>query len=147
MVIQIGKACSQSKHCCGEDFHWKLAHQLTDEYDEIRLEDLNLQGMKALWGRKVSDLGFADFVVKLKYIAAKKGVKIVFVDKGYPSSKTCSACGAVNEALDLRERNWQCNDCGAVHDRDRNAAINIYRVGASSLEGEDVRPCLHGSPC
>ena len=58
------------------DFHWKLAHQLTDEYDEIRLEDLNLQGMKALWGRKVSDLGFADFVKKLVYVAQKKGVKI-----------------------------------------------------------------------
>ena len=56
-----------------EDFHWKLAHQLTDEYDEIRLEDLNLQGMKALWGRKVSDLGFADFVKKLVYAYTKEG--------------------------------------------------------------------------
>ena len=130
-----------------EDFHWKLAHQLTNEYDEIRLEDLNLKGMKALWGRKVSDLGFADFVKKLVYIAQKKGVKITFIDKWYPSSKSCSVCGAVNEALNLRDRNWRCNDCGTVHDRDRNAAINIFRVGASTFEGEDVRPCLHGSPC
>ena len=81
------------------DFHWKLAHQFTDAYDEIRLEDLNLQGMKSLWGRKVSDLGFADFVTKLAYIAQKKGVKITFIDEWYPSSKTCSACEAVNEAL------------------------------------------------
>ena len=125
------------------DFHWKLAHQLTDAYDEIRLEDLNLQGMKALWGRKVSDLGFADFVKKLVYIAKRKGVKIKFIDKWYPSSKTCSACGVVNETLDLRDRNWQCNDCGITHDRDRNAAINIYRVGASTHEGEVVSP---GSP-
>ena len=101
-----------------EDFHYELAHQLTDEYDEIRLEDLNLKGMKRLWGRKVSDLAFADFVVKLKYIAAKKGVKITFIDKWYPSSKTCSACGAVNEALNLRDRYWQCNDCGTTHDRE-----------------------------
>ena len=86
-----------------EDFHWKLAHLLTDAYDEIRLEDLNLKGMKSLWGRKVSDLAFADFVAKLKDIAAKKGVKIVFIDKWYPSSKTCSACGAVNQALNLRD--------------------------------------------
>ena len=126
-----------------EDFHWKLAHQLTDEYDEIRLEDLNLQGMKALWGRKVSDLGFADFVKKLVYIAKRKGVKIKFIDKWYPSSKTCSACGVVNETLNLRDRNWQCNDCGITHDRDRNAAINIYRVEASTHEGEVVSP---GSP-
>ena len=130
-----------------EDFHWKLAHQLTDAYDEIRLEDLNLQGMKVLWGRKVSDLAFADFVVKLKYIAAKKGVKLKFIDKWYPSSKTCSACGAVNETLNLRDRNWQCNSCGAIHDRDRNAAINIYRVGASTLEGEDIRGGSPSNPC
>ena len=127
-----------------EDFHWKLAHQLTDEYDEIRLEDLNLKGMKALWGRKVSDLGFADFVKKLVYVAQKKGVKITFIDKWYPSSKTCSVCGAVNEALNLRDRNWRCNDCGTVHDRDRNAAINIFRVGASTDEGEVVSPSSDG---
>ena len=126
------------------DFHWKLAHQLTDKYDEIRLEDLNLKGMKALWGRKVSDLGFADFVVKLKYIASRKGVKLKFIDKWYPSSKTCSACGAINETLNLRDRTWQCDSCGAIHDRDRNAAINIYRVGASTLEGEVVRPDSSG---
>ena len=125
------------------DFHWKLAHELTDEYDEIRLEDLNLKGMKSFWGRKVSDLGFADFVKKLVYIASKKGVKITFIDKWYPSSKTCSVCGAVNEALNLRDRNWRCNDCGTVHDRDRNAALNIFRVGASTHEGEVVSP---GSP-
>ena len=139
------------KHCKianqREDFHWKLAHELTDAYDEIRLENLNLQGMKTLWGRQVSDLGFADFVAKLNYIAAKKGVKITFTDKWYPSSKTCSACGAVNESLNLRDRTWHCNDCSTVHDRDRNAAINIFRVGASTREGEDIRPCSHGSPC
>ncbi len=130
-----------------EDFHWKLAHELTDLYDEIRLEDLNLKGIKALWGRKVSDLGFADFVNKLKYIAAKKGVKITFIDKWYPSSKTCSVCGAVNETLSLRDRTWLCDNCGAVHDRDRNAAINIYRVGASTHAGEDVSPDSSGNPC
>ena len=121
------------------DFHYKLAHELTDAYDEIRLEALNLQGMKSLWGRKVSDLGFADFVKKLVYIAKRKGVKVKCIDKWYPSSKTCSVCGAVNESLNLRDRNWQCNDCGTTHDRDRNAAINIYRVGASTLDGEAVR--------
>ena len=130
-----------------EDFHWKLAHELTDTYDEIRLEDLNLQGVKSLWGRKVSDLGFADFVKKLVYIASKKGVEINFIDKWYPSSKTCSVCGVVNETLDLRDREWQCSDCGTTHDRDRNAAINIFRVGASTHEGEDVRDTSVSCPC
>ena len=130
-----------------EDFHWKLAHQLTDLYDEIRLEDLNLKGMKAFWGRKVSDLGFADFVKKLVYIAGKKGVKITFIDKWYPSSKICSVCGGVNEALNLRHRTWQCPSCHTELDRDRNAAVNICRVGASTLEGEDVRLSSDSSPC
>ena len=130
-----------------DDFHWKLAHQLTDEYDEIRLEDLNLQGMKALWGRKVSDLAFGEFVQKLMYIAAKKDVKITFIDRWYPSSRTCSTCGAVNEALNLRDRTWQCPNCHTQLDRDRNAAINIFRVGASTSAGEDVSPGSPGNPC
>ena len=126
-----------------EDFHWKLAHWLTDLYDEIRLEDLNLKGMKALWGRKVSDLGFADFVKKLVYIAQKRGKTITFIDRWYPSSRTCSACGAIHEALNLRDRTWQCPSCHIQLDRDRNAALNIYRVGASTPAGEVVSP---GSP-
>ena len=129
------------------DFHWKLAHQLTDEYDEIRLEDLNLKGMQSLWGRKVNDLAFADFVQTLVYIASKKGVKITFIDRWYPSSRTCSVCGAVNEALNLRDRTWQCPSCHTQLDRDRNAAINIYRVGASTRAGEDVSPGSPGNPC
>ena len=129
-----------------EDFHYELAHELADTYDEIRLEDLNLKGMKSLWGRKVSDLGFADFVKKLVYISQKKGKKITFIDKWYPSSKTCSACGYVNEALNLRDRTWQCPNCHIQLDRDRNAALNIYRVGASTLSGEDVSPGSPGNP-
>ena len=129
-----------------EDFHYELAHELTDTYDEIRLEDLNLKGMKSLWGRKVSDLGFADFVKKLVYIAQKKGKKITFIDKWYPSSKTCSVCGYVNEVLNLRDRTWQCPNCHIQLDRDRNSALNIYRVGASTLSGEDVSPGSPGNP-
>ena len=121
-----------------QDFHWKLAHDLTDRYDWIALESLNLKGMKALWGRKVSDLGFYDFVQKLKYIASKKDREIRFVDKWYPSSKTCHVCGAINQDLNLRDRTWQCPSCHTQLDRDRNAAINIHTVGASTVAVEDV---------
>ena len=126
------------------DFHWKLAHDLTDRYDWISLETLNLKGMKSLWGRKVSDLGFYDFVQKLKYMASKKGREIRFIDKWYPSSKTCHVCGAVNQDLNLRDRNWQCPICQTQLDRDRNAALNIHRVGASTLAEEVVRPSSDG---
>ena len=108
--------------------------KLTDRYDWIALETLNINGMKSLWGRKVSDLGFAEFVAKLKYIAAKKGVKIVFIDKWYPSSKTCHVCGEVNQDLNLRDRTWQCPNCQTQLDRDRNAAVNIHRVGHQPLQ-------------
>ena len=126
------------------DFHWKLAHDLTDRYDWIALESLNLKGMKSLWGRKVSDLGFYDFVQKLKYVASRKSREVRFIDKWYPSSKTCHVCGAINQELNLRDRTWQCPSCHTELDRDRNAAINIHRVGASTLSGEVVSPDSSG---
>ena len=126
------------------DFHWKLAHDLTDRYDWIALESLNLKGMKALWGRKVSDLGFFDFMQKLKYIASRKSREVRFIDKWYPSSKTCHVCGAINQDLNLRDRTWQCPSCHTELDRDRNAALNIHRVGASTLSGEVVSPDSSG---
>jgi putative transposase len=122
------------------DFHWKLAHDLTDRYDWIALESLNLKGMKSLWGRKVSDLGFFDFMQKLKYVTSRKSREVRFIDKWYPSSKTCHVCGAINQELNLRDRTWQCPNCRTQLDRDRNAAVNIHRVGASTLSGEVVSP-------
>ena len=129
-----------------QDFHWKLAHDLTDRYDWVALETLNLKGMKALWGRKVSDLGFYDFVQKLKYIASKKGRQVRLIDRWFPSSKTCHVCGAINQDLNLRDRTWQCPSCHTQLDRDRNAALNIHRVGASTLVVEGVTPSSEGCP-
>ena len=129
-----------------QDFHWKLAHDLTDRYDWVALETLNLKGMKALWGRKVSDLGFYDFVQKLKYIASKKGRQVRLIDRWFPSSKTCHVCGAINQDLNLRDRIWQCPSCHTQLDRDRNAALNIHRVGASTLVVEGVTPSSEGCP-
>ena len=87
------------------NFHWKLAHELTDRYDWISLETLNIKGMKRLGGRKVSDLGFYDFVQKLKYIDSKKPNREVrFIDKWCPSSHTCHVCGTVNQELNLCDR-------------------------------------------
>ena len=127
------------------NFHWQLAHELTDRYDWISLETLNIKGMKSLWGRKVSDLGFYDFVQKLKYIDSKKQNREVrFIDKWYPSSRTCHVCGIVNQDLNLRDRTWQCPNCHTQLDRDRNAAVNIHRVGASTPSEEVVSPSSPG---
>jgi putative transposase len=125
-----------------KDFHFKLARQLANRYNAIAIEDLNLSGMKALWGRKVSDLGFASFVQTLEHQATKTGCTVIKVDRWFPSSKTCNACGCINESLSLRDRVWTCT-CGTTHDRDLNAAINLQGAGASALGLGDVRPESH----
>ena len=115
------------------DFQWKLAHELCKKYDFIFLETLNIEAMKRLWGKKISDLSHSSFVDKLEYIATKYGVTVHHIDKWYPSSKTCE-CGYVNKNLSLKDRTWVCSRCGSVNDRDLLAAQNILRKGISELE-------------
>ncbi len=124
------------------DWFFKLAHELTDKYDHLFFEDLNMKGMQAIWGRKVGDLARSAFMGILSYVASTKGKIVHLIDRFYPSSKTCSDCGHVYKELNLKERVWACPGCGVIHDRDRNAALNIHRVGASILRLGDVRPSL-----
>ncbi|QFS52748.1 putative transposase [Nostoc sphaeroides CCNUC1] len=121
------------------DWFWKLAHELTDKFDILCFETLNLKGMQRLWGRKISDLAFGEFIQILEWIAKKKNKLVVFIDRWYPSSKTCSNCGHVLEKLDLSVREWRCPSCQSVNGRDENAARNIFKVGASTVSLGDVR--------
>ena len=114
-------------------FQWHLAHQLCQQYDSIFIEDLQLTGMSALWGRKIADLAHGEFVLKLQYLAHKYGVTVHKIDRFYPSSKTCT-CGYVNHGLQLHERTWTCPECGTVHKRDMLAANNILRQGIAELK-------------
>ena len=112
------------------DFHFKLARQLCLEYERICIEDLNIKAMQRLWGRKISDLAFSEFVNILKYQSTKFGVEIIEVDRYFASSQICSNCGYQNSAVkDLKVREWICPQCGIKHKRDRNAAINILKNG------------------
>ena len=111
------------------DHHFQLAHRLCDEYAILYFEDLNLQGMKAIWGRKVSDLGFASFLTILEWVALKRGKSVVKIGRFVPTTKTCSGCGQRHD-LTLRDRVLHC-DCGLTIDRDHNVAINIKHSGAS----------------
>jgi putative transposase len=122
-----------------QDWFWKLAHQLTDQFDVLIFETLNLKGMQRLWGRKVTDLAFGGFIQTLEWVAQKKGKQVVYIDPWYPSSKTCSSCGHVLDSLDLSTRQWRCPSCQSENDRDGNAAINLYTVGASTVGLGDVR--------
>ncbi len=121
------------------DWFWKLAHQLTDKFDVLCFETLTLKGMQRLWGRKINDLGFSEFLQKLEWVAKKKNKLVVFVDQWYPSSKTCSGCNHVLEKLDLSLRQWRCPSCNQVNGRDENASKNICAVGASTVGRGDVR--------
>jgi putative transposase len=123
------------------DWFFKLAHELTDSYDHLFFEDLAMRGMQALWGRKVGDLARSEFMGILSYVASVKGKVVCLIDRFYPSSKTCAACGHL-QILTLSDRRWVCDGCGTLHGRDHNAAINILREGASSLGLGDRRPSL-----
>ena len=82
--------------------------------------------MQRLLGRKVSDYGFAEFSSILSYFASKVGTQIVHIDPWFASSQLCSVCGFKFEGMkELKVRQWTCPHCGAVHDRDVNAARNI----------------------
>jgi putative transposase len=111
------------------DYRYKLAHQLCRAYDVIYLETLNLEGMKRLWGRKVSDLCHASFVSVLKEVSNKYGVVVYEIDQWYASSKTCNYCGHKNTNLTLKDRVFICTECGHEEDRDLNASKNILRQG------------------
>lgn len=116
-----------------------LSKRLLDNYDFIFIEDLNIQSMKKLWGRKVSDIAWSQFVNMLTYKALERNKFILKVDRFFPSSKLCHNCGYKNEALSLNDRKWICPVCGKIHDRDINASINILQEGLRKLSDTDAQ--------
>ena len=128
------------------DQHFKLSHRLLDQFDTLVFEDLNVRAMQRLWGRKVGDLGFADFLSILEYLSTKRGKRVLKLDRFEPTTQVCSACGQ-RQKMPLKDRIYRCGDCGVELDRDHNAARNIFRVGASTLGLEGVRlPPLGATP-
>ena len=111
------------------DFQWKLAHELCRQCVHIGVEDLNLKGMQRLWGRKISDLSYGEFINKLTYIATKYNTVVVKIGKFEASSQICNVCGyRHNDTKNLDVRKWICPECGTEHDRDINAAKNILNI-------------------
>ena len=76
-----------------EDHHWKLALELVGKFDYLFFEDLNLQGMKRLWGRKVSDIAFGELMEKIKWQAEKGCKEVGLIDKWEPTTSVCHTCG------------------------------------------------------
>ncbi len=124
------------------DHHWKLAIDLCRQFDILFFEDLNLEGMKRLWGKQVSDLAFGEFLQKLKYQAKKRIRAVLKINRWTPSTKCCSVCGHKNDKLTLADRHWQCPKCHTHLDRDQNAALNILKEGIASFGLGVVRPIV-----
>ncbi|MGH3183719.1 MAG: RNA-guided endonuclease InsQ/TnpB family protein, partial [Streptosporangiaceae bacterium] len=108
----------------------------------IVIEDLNVSGMvrNRRLARAISDCGWGEFRRQLEYKCQRAGRRLVVIDRWYPSSKTCSACGHLLAELSLSTRHWTCPGCRARHDRDINAAKNILAAGlAVAACGAGVR--------
>ena len=120
---------------CRMDFAHKLSRFYSDNYDIIVLEDINLQDMgkvkgkkgkkKMHFGKSVNDLGFGMFKDFLSYKCKENDSIILYADKWFASSKICHECGSKNDLLTLSDREWVCPTCGCIIDRDLNAALNL----------------------
>lgn len=106
-----------------------LSKQLSDNYDFIFIEDLNISAMTKLWGRKISDIAWYQFAAFLNYKMLQKGKYMLKIDRYFPSSKICSNCGYKKEDLSLSDRSWKCPVCNSLLGRDINAAKNILKEG------------------
>lgn len=125
-----------------QDFLHKLSTKIIRENQTIALEDLAVSNMvkNRHLSRAISEQGWRDFRTMIEYKCEWYGRQLLIVDRFYPSSKTCSCCGA-KASFGLKIRQWTCDRCGTNHDRDVNAAKNILAAGqAVSDSGADGRP-------
>ena len=138
------------------DLIHKTTNDLINQFDIIYLENLNVKGMMKnhKLSKAISDVSWGKFIDTLEYKSIWNDKQVVHIDRFFPSSKTCSKCGWINNNLTLKDREWTCPKCGEKHDRDFNAATNIlnegYRinisVGTTDYErGAKIRPTLVGA--
>jgi putative transposase len=125
------------------DFLHKLTTRLVRENQAVVIEDLGVRNMvrNRHLARAISDVAWSDLRAMLEYKCDWYGRNLVVIDRWYPSSKTCSACGHLVASLPLNARGWGCPSCGTHHDRDINAAANLRAAGLAVLAcGGGVRP-------
>jgi len=114
-----------------KDFLHKKSRQITNAYDLVCIESLDMKAMSQClnFGKSVNDNGWSMFTTFLDYKLREQGKKLIKIDKWYPSSKTCHLCGYIKSDLQLSTREWKCPSCGTTHNRDYNASINIKNEG------------------
>jgi len=138
------------------DAQHQLSAELTKRFGIVAIEDLNVKGMtasakgdaetpgkrvaqKSGLNRGILDVGFGELRRQLDYKAKRTGSQLAVINRWFPSSKTCSVCGVVQESMPLNIREWRCPSCGAQHDRDVNAAKNIKRIGVIQLQEPPIQ--------
>ena len=109
------------------DFLHKLSRQITNVYDAVAIEDINMRNIAQLLhlAKSTNDNGYGKLKNFLSYKLEDQGKHLVVINKWYPSSKTCYHCKHINADLTLADRVWTCPNCGRLLDRDINAANNI----------------------
>ena len=128
-----------------KDFHHQLSRRLVNRFGLIALEAFNVKGMmqNGNLALSIADAGWSQLVNFLTYKQAWVGGEIIHVDRFYPSSKTCSACGAKHASLKLSDRRWICPGCGTIHDRDENAAVNILKQATVGTTESSTANCTN----
>ena len=122
------------------DYQHKLTRKIADSFDAVAVEDLDMRGLSQCLhlGKGVMDNAYGSFLQKLTYKLEERGGKLIRIDRWYPSSQICSGCGHIHpEVKPLRVREWLCDWCLEIHDRDENAAVNIREEGRRMLKQQE----------
>nr|WP_293093255.1 RNA-guided endonuclease TnpB family protein [Okeania sp. SIO2F4] len=130
------------------DFLHKLSTDLVKKYDTIVLEDLNVSGMvkNRKLSKTISDLGWRKFRILTEAKCEKYGKEFRVIDRWEPTSQKCSCCGFKGGKKELNVREWTCLSCGAHHDRDINAAVNILEVVQPKTKVKAVKETVAENP-
>ena len=120
-----------------KDYLHKVSTEIVKNHDIISVEDLAVKNIMKnhCLAQAMSDVSLGAFYTMLEYKANWNDRQFVKIDRFFPSSKTCSNCGWIKQDLTLAIREWTCESCGKIHDRDVNAAKNILKQGINILSG------------
>lgn len=137
--LKVAKIHEKIASCRLDTLH-KVSKELVESYDLISVEDLNVKGMikNHKLSKHIADASWGNFITLLQYKCDWYGKELVKVNRFYPSSKTCGNCGWINQDLKLSDREWTCNSCGVIHDRDVNASLNILKEGLKNISAGTV---------
>ncbi|WP_328557884.1 RNA-guided endonuclease InsQ/TnpB family protein [Streptomyces sp. NBC_00358] len=135
-VVKVARAHAHAANA-RRDFHHRLSTTIVRENQAVYVEDLAVKSLaRTRLAKSVHDAGWSAFVSMLEYKTARYGRVFARVDRFFPSSRLCSACGFKDGPKPLNVPEWTCQGCGTVHDRDVNAAVNIRTEGRKVAAGQ-----------